>query len=118
MIGQRFAVTPSAPTIRGLADRPAIRPLQAAPARDDVRRRPPFTLPALTPSAYRNVRAALMQVSAPVRPVECTRCRDGKSIWDACVGGPGDPACASCMYNGNGKKCQNVGPRPDEGKIP
>lgn len=63
-----------------------------------------FNLPRSVPSSNRNLKAALLQVSAAPSERECSRCVERKNLWDVCVGGEG---CAGCTYNGNRAQCSN-----------
>ncbi|KAF3026772.1 hypothetical protein E8E14_014859 [Neopestalotiopsis sp. 37M] len=73
-----------------------------------------FNLPRSVPSSNRNLKAALLQVSAAPSERECSRCAERKNLWDVCVGGEG---CAGCTYNGNRAQCSNI-PKDDSDEDP
>lgn len=89
---------PTAPDLVALLDLPPVRELRY---HAESTRRSDFGLSTTTQAKNRNLKAALLQVTAAASPQECSRCRKRKNLWDVCVGGLG---CAGCIYNG--QKCQ------------
>ncbi|KAI0174868.1 hypothetical protein BJ166DRAFT_587639 [Pestalotiopsis sp. NC0098] len=89
---------PTAPDLVALLDLPPVRQLRY---HAESTRRSDFGLSTTTQAKNRNLKAALLQVTAAASPQECSRCGKRKNLWDVCVGGLG---CAGCIYNG--QKCQ------------
>ena len=99
---RRFTTRPSSPSVAPLLDLPPVRELRYEPNNTCISS---FNLSFnKANTANRNLKAAVKQVSGPVRQQECVRCRDNHNLWDIYFGMLG-PACAGCQYNGQDAKC-------------